>query len=157
MLTCSALVFVIGPIMLLNPRRRGESFYAHKGLPISPTQLGLPFDDFRFSASDGESQLSAWFIPAKNPKGTIIFLHGVADNKMSGLLLAKVFHDHNFNVLLYDSRAHGESGGRFCTYGYHEKYDVQKAIDEVRKIGRVKNIVIGNIGVFGTSMGAAVA
>lgn len=157
LLTCSALVFVIGPIMLLNPRRRGEQFYLNKGLPISPTQLGLPFDDLRFTASDGESQLSAWFIPAKKPKGTIIYLHGVADNKMSGLPLAKVFYDNQFNVLLYDSRAHGESGGRYCTYGYHEKFDVQKAIDQVRVIGREKKIVVGNVGIFGTSMGAAVA
>ncbi len=156
-LTCSALVFVVGPIMLLNPRRRGEHFYLSRGLPISPSQLGLPFEDLRFTAGDGESQLSAWFIPAAAPKGTIIYLHGVADNKMSGLLLAKVFHDNHFNVLIYDSRAHGESGGRYCTYGYHEKFDVQKAIDQILKIGIEKNIVVGNIGVFGTSMGAAIA
>lgn len=157
LLTCSALVFVVGPVMLLHPNRRGESFYQHRGQPISPSQLGLPFDDFRFTASDGESQLSAWFIPAEKPVGTIIYLHGVADNKMAGLLLAKVFHDHHLHVLIYDSRAHGESGGRHCTYGFHEKFDVQKAVDAVRRIGAERNIVVGNIGVFGTSMGAAVA
>ncbi|MCK9409446.1 MAG: alpha/beta hydrolase [Bacteriovoracaceae bacterium] len=157
LITCSAMVFVVGPIMLLHPNRRGEHFYQHRGMPISPSQLGLPFDDFRFTASDGESQLSAWFIPAAKPIGTIIYLHGVADNKMAGLLLAKVFYDHQFNVLIYDSRAHGESGGRYCTYGYHEKYDVQQAIIAVRKIGQEKNIVVGNVGVFGTSMGAAIA
>ncbi len=157
LLTASALVFVVSPIMLLNPRRRGESFYQNRGLPVSPSQLGLAFDDLRFTASDGESQLSAWFIPAEQPIGTIIYLHGVGDNKMSGLLLAKVFHDHHFHVLLYDSRAHGESGGRHCTYGFHEKYDVQKAVDLIRSIGAEKKIVVGNIGVFGTSMGAAIA
>lgn len=157
LLTCSALVFVVGPVMLLHPKRRGENFYMHRGLPVSPSQLGLPFEDFRFTASDGESQLSAWFIQAERPAGTIIYLHGVADNKMAGLLLAKVFYDHHFNVLIYDSRAHGESGGRYCTYGFHEKYDVQKAVDTVRTIGVEKNIVVGNIGVFGTSMGAAIA
>ena len=143
--------------MLLNPRRRGEHFYQHKGLPISPSQLGLPFDDLRFTAGDGESQLSAWFIPAQEPKATIIYLHGVADNKMSGLLLAKVWHDHHFNVLIYDSRAHGESGGRYCTYGFHEKFDVQKAIDFLLSLGKGKNIFIGKVGIFGTSMGAAIA
>ncbi len=157
LITCSALVFVIGPVMLLHPRRRGEHFYQHRGLPTSPEQLGLPYEDFRFTAADGESQLSAWFIPAEQPRGTIIYLHGVADNKMSGLPLANVFHRGGFNVLLYDARAHGESGGRHCTYGYHEKYDLQKAIDEIQRIGRDRKIVIGNIGVFGTSMGAAVA
>ncbi|NUN70083.1 MAG: alpha/beta hydrolase [Bacteroidetes bacterium] len=157
LLVCSVLAFLVGPVMLLHPKRRGEGFYQHRGQPVSPSQLGLPFDAFRFTAADGESQLSAWFIPAKQPVGTIIYLHGVADNKMAGLLLAKVFHDHQLNVLLYDARAHGESGGRYCTYGYHERYDVQKAVDAVRRIGLEKNIVTGNIGVFGTSMGAAVA
>lgn len=157
LITASALVFVVSPIMLLNPRRRGEGFYQHRGLPVSPAQLGLPFEDLRFTAADGESQLSAWFIPAEAPIGTVIYLHGVGDNKMSGLLLAKVLHDHHFHVLLYDSRAHGESGGRHCTYGYHEKYDVQKAVDLIRSIGAERNIVVGNIGVFGTSMGAAIA
>lgn len=157
LLTASALVFIVSPIMLLNPRRRGEQFYQYRGLPVSPSQLGLAFDDLRFTAADGESRLSAWFIPAESPIGTIIYLHGVADNKMSGLLLAKVFHDHRFNVLLYDSRAHGESGGRHCTYGYYEKHDVQKAVDLIRSIGAEKNMVVGNIGLFGTSMGAAIA
>ncbi len=157
MITASALVFVVSPIMLLNPRRRGEGFYQNRGLPISPSQLGLPFEDLRFTAADGESQMSAWFVPAAAPIGTVIYLHGVGDNKMSGLLLAKVLHDHHFHVLLYDSRAHGESGGRHCTYGYHEKYDVQKAIDLIRSIGTERNIVVGNVGVFGTSMGAAIA
>lgn len=157
LLFCSAMVFIAAPVMLLHPTRRGENFYLHRGQPISPSQLGMPFEDFRFTASDDESQLSAWFIPAEKPQGTIIYLHGVGDNKMAGLLLAKVFRDNNFNVLLYDSRVHGESGGRYCTYGFHEKFDVQCAIDTVRAKGLERNLVIGNVGVFGTSMGAAIA
>lgn len=152
LLTISALVFVIGPIMVLNPRRRGEEFYRERGLPTSPLQLQLPYEYFHFLASDGISLLSAWFIPAKEPKATIIYLHGVGDNKISGLLLAKVLHENNFNVMLYDSRAHGESGGKYCTYGYYEKHDVQAAIYEAHK-----KYTTGKIGVFGTSMGAAVA
>ncbi len=152
LLTCSALVFVIGPVMMLNPRRRGDEFYKSRGLPTSPQQLHLPYEYFHFIASDNKSRLSAWFIPADQPKATIIYLHGVGDNKMSGLLLAKVFHDHKFNVLIYDSRAHGESHGNYCTYGYHEKHDVGKAIDEIQK-----KYTIGKIGVFGTSMGAVIA
>jgi uncharacterized protein len=152
LLTASALIFVIGPIMVLNPRRRGEDFYKSRGLPTSPNQLQLPYEYFHFLASDGVSLLSAWFIPAKKPKATIIYLHGVGDNKMSGLMLAKVFYENNFNVLIYDSRAHGESGGKYCTYGYHEKHDVQIAIYEAQK-----KYSTGKIGIFGTSMGAAIA
>lgn len=157
LLTTSAFVFVIGPIMMLNPRRRSAEFYERRDEPTAPNELDLTYDEFFFTAADGESKLAAWFIPAERPKATIIYLHGVGDNKISGLLLAKVFHQHHFNVLLYDSRAHGKSGGNYCTYGYYEKFDVQKAIDVVLERGKKHRIPIGNIGVFGTSMGAAIA
>ncbi|MBW7886848.1 MAG: alpha/beta hydrolase [Bacteroidetes bacterium] len=157
LLTVSALVFVIGPIMMLHPRRRSAEFYEHRGEPTAPNELDLTYDEFFFTAADNKTKLAAWFIPAEKPKATIIYLHGVGDNKISGLLLAKIFHNNQFNVLLYDSRAHGKSGGNYCTYGYYEKYDVQKAIDAVKERGEKHGIPIGKIGVFGTSMGAAIA
>src|SRR6202008_4281185 len=54
----------------------------------------------------------------------------------------------------YDARLHGESDGAYCTYGYYEKHDVLRIIDYL--LSRT-DIHPGNIGLFGTSMGAAVA
>ena len=150
----TVVIFAVGPIMVLNPRRRGEEFYKERGEPLSPADLQLPFEEFWFTNRDNQ-RLHAWFIPAAKPvQGTIFYMHGVGDNKISGLRLAQVFHMKHFNVMLYDSRAHGKSEGRFCTYGYYEKFDVSKAIDvltEREKSG------LGQIGLFGTSMGAAIA
>jgi pimeloyl-ACP methyl ester carboxylesterase len=53
-----------------------------------------------------------------------------------------------FDVVAYDSRAHGESGGDACTYGFYEKQDLARALDHLPR---------GPIVVMGTSMGAAVA
>jgi pimeloyl-ACP methyl ester carboxylesterase len=53
-----------------------------------------------------------------------------------------------FDVLAYDSRAHGESGGNACTYGYYEKRDLSRAID---LIGLRPVVALG------ISLGAAVA
>jgi hypothetical protein len=148
------LIFVIGPIMVLHPRRRGDDFYRERGEPLSPADLNLPFEEFWFNGAD-QQRLHAWLIPATGlVRGTILYLHGVGDNKISGLRLAKVLQARHFNVLMYDSRAHGRSGGGFCTYGYYEKYDVAKAIDVLQE---KKTISLGAIGAFGTSMGAAVA
>ncbi len=153
----TAIVFVIGPVMVLNPRRRGAHYYACRGLPVRPADVQLVSEDFVLTAAEG-FRLYGWFIAAdRQPKGTIMYLHGVGDNKMSGLTLAKVFHDHGFNVVMYDSRAHGESEGKYCTFGYYEKYDVVKAVEWTLEHERKNGTSTGKIGVFGTSMGAAIA
>jgi uncharacterized protein len=147
------IIFVMGPMMLLSPRRRDDNFYKQRGEPVRPSDLQLEYEEVWFKAED-ESQLHAWFIPSSVPTaGTIFYLHGVGDNKCSGIPLAKIFHDHGFNVFLYDSRAHGMSGGKYCTYGYHEKFDVRLAIDYCVK----RKNISPKIGIFGTSMGAAIA
>lgn len=153
-ITATLVIFVIGPVMMLNPKRRGEDFYKGRGEPLNPADLNLPFEEFWITSTDNQ-RLHAWFIPAEDlVHGTIFYLHGVGDNKISGLRLAQVFHERHFNVLMYDSRAHGKSGGHYCTYGYYEKSDVSEAIGS---LAERKKISLGNIGIFGTSMGAAIA
>ncbi|MDE3058041.1 MAG: alpha/beta hydrolase [Bacteroidota bacterium] len=154
LVTTSLVLLVIGPVMLLNPHRRGKEYYAACSQPLSPADLKLQFSDFWFQ-STGTAQLHAWYIPAnETARGTILYLHGVGDNKIGGLPLAKVFHRHGFNVMLYDSRAHGMSEGKYCTYGYYERHDVKKAIDVLLERHDTHSQTIG---VFGTSMGAAIA
>jgi fermentation-respiration switch protein FrsA (DUF1100 family) len=68
--------------------------------------------------------------------------------------LADLLCGVGFLVLLYDQRRHGDSGGQFCTYGFYEKHDVSTIITYLQS--RV-DLRLGRIGLFGTSMGAAVA
>ena len=83
-----------------------------------------------------------------NRRGTLIYLHGFADNRASGAGIIGHFRDHGFDVVAYDSRAHGESGGDACTYGVFEKEDLRKVLDSVAP---------GPVVLVGTSLGAAVA
>jgi uncharacterized protein len=93
--------------------------------------------------------LRGWRFPATDaPRGTIIFLHGVADNRSSGIGVGQRFTTRGFDVIAYDSRANGESGGDACTYGYYEKRDLSRVIDTV---------VARPIILLGQSLGAAVA
>ena len=46
------------------------------------------------------------------------------------------------------------SDGEFCTYGYYERNDLRSLIDHL--LAR-RDVTVGRIGLFGTSMGAAVA
>ena len=81
-------------------------------------------------------------------RGTVIYLHGSADNRTSGLFVAERFTRRGYDVIVYDSRAHGESEGEACTYGYYEKQDLRRVIDTVEP---------GPVAVIGVSLGGAVA
>jgi uncharacterized protein len=77
-----------------------------------------------------------------------VYLHGVADNRTSAAGVLDRFVQRGFDVVAYDSRAHGESAGDGCTYGFFEKYDLQRVIDTLDD---------GPIVLVGTSLGAGVA
>lgn len=154
LLSVTVILFIVGPTILLHPRRRTAEFYRSLGLPVTPDEAGLPFEKIAVEVSPDVS-LDCWLIRAQAPAaGTLLYLHGVGDCKIDGIRFAKLFHQRNFHVFLFDSRRHGESGGSYCTYGYYERSDLSKLIDYLS--GR-KDIDLGKIGMFGTSMGAAVA
>ena len=101
------------------------------------------------TVNNGPIELHGWHFNTTKPlRGTIIYLHGVSDNKYSSENMAKLFTPLGFDVLAYDSRGHGESGGEFCTYGYYEKEDVALIAQQARS---------GPLTLIGSSMGAAVA
>lgn len=99
-------------------------------------------------AGEGVS-LKGWKCRASGPRrGTMIYLHGVADNRTSGAGAIDRFGARGFDIVAYDSRAHGDSGGDLCTYGFCEKQDLRRVLDTV---------LPGPIVLIGTSLGAAVA
>jgi uncharacterized protein len=81
-------------------------------------------------------------------RGTIIYLHGVADNRGSSAGVVQRFTPRGFDVVAYDSRRHGQSPGEVCTYGFVEKRDLRRVID---------GLSTGAVVLIGTSLGAAVA
>lgn len=153
MVLVSLVLLVIGPVMLLQPTRRTLGWYKERTSILSPSDLGLAAESILLSTKEGFA-LSGWLIPAKEARGTVIILHGVSESKIAGLPMAKELHTRGYNVCLYDSRCHGESGGKLCTYGYHERHDTIMMMDHLLKR---EDLRVGKIGLFGWSMGAAVA
>jgi alpha-beta hydrolase superfamily lysophospholipase len=93
--------------------------------------------------------LKGWRCRASGrPRGTIIYLHGVADNRGSASSIIQRYTAKGFDVIAYDSRAHGDSEGSICTYGYFEKDDLRRIVDLIEH----RPIVL-----MGNSLGAAVA
>jgi len=81
-------------------------------------------------------------------RGTVVYLHGVADNRDSSIGVIRRFTTQSLDVVAYDSRAHGASDGDLCTYGYFEKDDLHRVID---------TLAPGPVVLMGTSLGGAVA
>lgn len=93
--------------------------------------------------------LRGWTCAAPSPvRGTIVYLHGIADNRGSAAGVVQRFLPRGFTVIAYDSRAHGDSEGDACTYGFFEKQDLRRVVD---------TLAPGPVVLIGTSLGAAVA
>jgi len=76
-------------------------------------------------ASDN-AKLKAWWFQARPNanRSCVMVLHGIGDSKQGSSGFAPMLVERGYSVLAPDSRAHGESGGAFVTYGLLEKYDV---------------------------------
>lgn len=126
----------IGAGALLHPSRRPVT-----GRPPRPCEATT-------FAGEGV-ELAAWRCATSAPRrGTVVYLHGVADNRTSSVGTVERFGKRGFDVIAYDSRAHGESEGEACTYGFFEKEDLRHVLAGVDG---------GPIVLLGTSLGAAVA
>ncbi len=148
------VILVAGPIILLKPVRRKSEWYTRFTNLLEPKDAGIPQENITFETIDG-LKLHGWLVyQKKKAKGTIIYLHGVGDCKIGGVPFAHCLYNAGYNILLYDSRQHGESEGYYCTYGFYEKYDVSSAISFLESQKKMK---IGKIGIYGTSMGGSVA
>ena len=121
---------------------------------IFPEQFGLRYEKIAFKTPDG-LELKGWFIPSPNgDKRTLIMCHGWGDNK-GELLKQTYFLNENagFNLMYFDFRSHGESGGEITTIGGLETIDFGAAVGWLRAN---KPDFSDRVGVFGLSMGAAV-
>jgi uncharacterized protein len=148
------VLLVTGPLILLKPVRRKKEWYLKFTNLLEPKDAGLPQENVSVGTFEG-MELKGWLVPqTKKARGTVIYLHGVGDCKTAGVEFAKALFDKGFNVFLYDSREHGESEGYYCTYGFYEKIDVASVISYLQSR---TDIEVGRIGIFGTSMGGAVA
>jgi pimeloyl-ACP methyl ester carboxylesterase len=127
---------MLGAGGVLHPGRRAV---------VEPPPQGCREESFRGAGVN----LKAWkCLSSGTRRGTLIYLHGVADNRTSGTGVIQRFGKRGFDVVAYDSRAHGESDGNACTYGFFEIQDLSRVMDTVGG---------GPIVLMGTSLGAAVA
>ena len=111
--------------------------------------LAIPHEEVEIKTADGLT-LKGWFFNA-NSNNTIIFVHGYnsfgfRDNSGHGYH----FFNHDYNVLIADNRAAGESEGTYGSFGIKESEDTVLWVKYIAD--RYPN---GNIALHGTSLGGA--
>lgn len=71
-------------------------------------------------------RLTAFFLPAENAKGTLVLVHGYRSDPFTDFGYAFRFYASlGWNILAVCQRAHGESEGKYITYGVRERFDVR--------------------------------
>ncbi len=138
----------VAPYMIISPQRLSE--------PIDLNDYSLNWDHVKITTNDS-IKLQGYHVKAKGiKKATIILIHGIGGCKEHMVGLSANLSKQGYESILFDLRAHGKSGGQFCTYGFYEKGDISKIVDyvEEKQLAGPDSIPIG---VWGNSLGGAVA
>jgi pimeloyl-ACP methyl ester carboxylesterase len=118
-----------------------------------------PMKDGRFFVAVGNGDdpavIAGWIIePKQQPaKGTILVLHGFLGDHVFVRGAAEKIAEDGYRAVMVDLRGHGESTGHHITFGVVESHDMMSVLDWLQQ----HNLAGGEIGVYGTSLGAAVA
>lgn len=125
-------------------------------LRIPPSEYNVDYESVSFRTGD-DVILKGWLVKPAHPGAktpAIILCHGVGANKSDFTELAASLSKRGFFVLLFDFRAHGESGGSRTSLGYHEQKDIAAALGFLRTRQEMDQ---KRIGIYGFSLGGAVA
>jgi uncharacterized protein len=105
-----------------------------------------------FQGVDGVTLVGNFVAPRNG--AVVILIHGLYANREQLLPEARLLADHGYGVLIYDNRAHGDSGGSVATWGLLESGDAGKAVDFVQQR---TGLPAGKIGLLGLSIGGTAA
>ena len=107
-------------------------------------------EDVSVTSLDGLTLRGKW-LPAEKPMATIILFHGYHSHHLQDFAgIYEYYHSIGLNLLLVRQRAHGESGGKYVTFGVKERLDALRWIEFHNRAHGMDNVFLG-----GMSMGAS--
>ena len=107
-------------------------------------------EDVAVTSFDGLTLRGKW-LPAEQPMATIILFHGYHSHHLQDFAgIYEYYHSIGLNLLLVRQRAHGESGGKYVTFGVKERLDALRWIEFHNRAHGMDNVFLG-----GMSMGAS--
>jgi len=130
---------------------------------VAPPNGGAPVDVLfalpgettrRIPVGPPSATVAAWIRePASAPRGTILLLHGFLNDHSQLESAAQNLESAGYRTVSIDLRGHGHSTGDFITYGIDDARDLVQITDYLEK----EHLCGGEVGVYGTSYGAATA
>ena len=130
-----------------------KTFPVHYQGEANPAKFGLKSEAVTWTTSDG-LVLRGQGVFQDPQQPVIILCHSMETTKEDLYPLARNLSYNGWNILLFDFRAHGESGGRTCSFGLWEQQDLKAALDFLSHDKRFSH---PKIGIYGLSMGAVTA
>lgn len=135
-------LFFMQPSFLYHPVR---------DVMYNPGDIDLAYEKVSLTAKDGV-KLSAWYIPAKRARFTILFCHGNGGNISHRLDSINIFNEMGLNCFIFDYRGYGNSQGKPSESGTY--MDAEAAYDWLTNIKKIRP---DEIILFGRSLGGAIA
>jgi fermentation-respiration switch protein FrsA (DUF1100 family) len=131
-----------------------QVYQPDRGMDADGGELGRPFEDIHFSATD-DVRLNGWFFPANidSPRRHLVYLlcHGNAGNISHRLEHCAALLETGPSVFIFDYRGYGRSEGRPGEEGTYR--DAQGAHRWLRE----KGFAAANIIALGESLGGGIA
>ena len=124
-------------------------------LTASPAAFDLTYEEVTFPSTGDGIPLRGWFLPVAGSARVVLIVHGRNSNRTGDdgqyVPHAAALVARGYNALLFDLRAHGESGGVRYTLGAAEQRDVLGAVAYLKERGFGPE----GMGFWSHSMGAA--
>lgn len=111
------------------PQESLSSYLLRTGTFTQEKYAGMTTREVQTLSRDGLSLNGQLFIPHPQSKRWGIFVHGYTMSLRASLQFAAMFEEKGFNLLLIDQRRHGKSQGKYTTYGFREKYDIDSWVN----------------------------
>lgn len=138
-------IHFVAPYGIIRPFRKQSR--------VTPSDYDLTAESLRVITDDGIG-LEGYrtFSRMSYTTGAIILVHGIGSCKEDMMGLADMLAYSGMETYLFDLRAHGRSGGEYCTYGFYEKEDIKAIVSKIKSDRPTLRL-----GIWGNSLGGAIA
>lgn len=127
-------------------------FYPLKIHVRTPSEMGLTYEEVEFRSGDN-TKLHGWWLPARgSPKGTILYLHGNAENISTHIANVAWLPEQGYNIFMFDYRGYGKSAGEIDLSGAIQDAEAAITTTLARPETNQQAIIV-----FGQSLGGSIA